>query len=195
MLATSVALREMAVSSIQTLLGEHDLPGVDTKKYKDIFGFPIKGYYEKLGFDLSNTCFDMLCERFHEEYNKNRLLVGRLFSDVVHHLDFFSKSKRQSILSAGAQWHLDEWVRHFNITHFFEHIFGIDDHFATSKVGRGHELMKTARYGPDDTILIGDTDHDVEVGKELGVSVLLIANGHQSFERLTQIHDNVIERV
>lgn len=186
---------EVAVSSVQTLLNEHNLPLVDIQRYREIFGFPIKGYYEKLGFDLSSTSFDKLCNRFHEEYNKNRLLVGKLFSDVTDHLDFFSQTKKQSILSAGAQWHLDEWVRHYNISHFFEYIFGIEDHFATSKVARGHALMKAANYSPSETILIGDTDHDVEVGKELGIDVLLVANGHQSYERLIQIHDNVIERV
>ncbi len=41
--------------------------------------------------------------------------------------------------------------------------------------------------------MIGDTDHDLEVGNELGIDVLLIADGHQSFEKLKNVHDNVIE--
>lgn len=184
---------DIAVDSVSTLLEENSLPRVDVNTYKQVFGFPVKDYYEKLGFDLNESSFDRLSERFHEEYKKNKIQQGKIFSDVVHHLEFFSHTKRQSILSAGAQWHLEEWVDHFNLTHFFEHIYGIDNHFAASKVDRGHELMKRAQYHPQDTLLIGDTDHDAEVGRQLGIDVLLVANGHQSYERLAQIHDNVIE--
>ncbi|MCB0420300.1 MAG: HAD family hydrolase [Bdellovibrionales bacterium] len=185
---------EVALLSMKTLLSDHNLPDLCVDRYRDVFGFPIQKYYEKLGFDFDSICFNSLCYRFHEEYDKNRLKVGKLFADVIPHLDLFSKTKKQSILSAGAQWHLDEWVQHYNIKHFFEYIYGISDHFAGSKIDRGRELITHSKYDPSDTILIGDTDHDVEVGAELGVDVLLIANGHQSFERLQQLHDNVIER-
>ena len=43
------------------------------------------------------------------------------------------------------------------------------------------------------TVLIGDTDHDLEVGRSMGVEVLLIADGHQSYNRLIKCHDNVMK--
>ena len=72
-------------------------------------------------------------------------------------------------------------------------MFGISDHFATSKLARGRELLLKSDIPPHKTILVGDTDHDLDVGKELGIDVLLIADGHQSFEKLSGIHSNVIE--
>jgi len=35
-------------------------------------------------------------------------------------------------------------------------------------------------------VLVGDTDHDVEVAQALGVKCLLVASGHQSPERLSR---------
>jgi len=42
------------------------------------------------------------------------------------------------------------------------------------------------------TWLIGDTIHDFEVATELGVKCILIADGHQSLERLMQTGGIVI---
>ncbi len=104
-----------------------------------------------------------------------------------------NKYRKQSILSAAAQWHLDDWVKKFDIHHYFDHIFGIGDHNASSKLDRGKELIELADVCPSQTILVGDTDHDLDVGNELGIDVLLVANGRQSYERLSAIHPNVIE--
>ena len=183
----------VALNSVCTLLEENNLPKITIEQYKNAFGFPIRAYYENIGFDLSKTSFEFLCTRFHEEYEKNKALAGSLFSDVEDHLSYFSTRKKQSILSAGAQWHLDNWVKSYGIEKYFDHIFGIDNDQASSKVYRGHELIKASKANKEKTIMIGDTDHDLEVGNELGIDVLLIANGHQSFERLTKVHHNVIE--
>jgi phosphoglycolate phosphatase len=183
----------LAVHSVSLLLEEHRLPPISEEYYREHFGFPVADFYKKLGFDLQSPTFDYLCERFHHEYDLARLDRGKLFDDVVEHLDFFSKSKKQSILSAGAQWHLNEWVNQHQLAHFFDHIFGIDNLQASSKVDRGLELIEISKSSKKNTILIGDTDHDLEVGQEIGIDVLLIANGHQSYERLSIVHDNVIE--
>lgn len=79
------------------------------------------------------------------------------------------------------------------IAQFFENIFGIHHHLADSKVVRGKELIKNSHIDKSKTILIGDTDHDFEVGLEMGIDVLLVADGHQSFKRLSKIHHNVLE--
>ena len=43
--------------------------------------------------------------------------------------------------------------------------------------------------------MIGDTDHDHEVGVAMGVDVLLVAHGHQSEARLRAVHDRVAARL
>ena len=77
--------------------------------------------------------------------------------------------------------------------HHFDHIFGIDNHYAGSKLERGRELIEKSRISPSQTLLIGDTDHDLQVANELGIDALLIADGYQSFNKLSQLHHNVLE--
>ena len=41
-------------------------------------------------------------------------------------------------------------------------------------------------------VLIGDTDHDIEVAEAMGVDVIILADGHQSYSRLAGKHPNII---
>lgn len=181
------------VDAICSLLEKDGLPLIDVQKYKDVFKFPVKDYYWDLGYDLNIHSFEELCKRFVTEYNHKRVKLAQLFDGVHDVLPEIKKYKKQSILSAAEQNHLNSIVKHFDIYHHFDHIFGIDNHYAASKVERGLELMDEAKICKTETIMIGDTDHDFEVAEKLGIDILLIADGHQSYERLKKIHDNVLE--
>jgi phosphoglycolate phosphatase len=84
-------------------------------------------------------------------------------------------------------------VEHHGLTHYFDRVYGLKDHYARSKVERGRELIFDSQIDREHTLLIGDTDHDLEVAQELGIEALLIADGHQSFERLEPRHHRVLK--
>jgi phosphoglycolate phosphatase len=44
--------------------------------------------------------------------------------------------------------------------------------------------MERHQLQASDVVLLGDTTHDFEVAKELGCNCILIASGHQSYEKL-----------
>ncbi len=185
---------QIAVDSLNVMLTENLLSSVDVKTYKKVFGFPIRDYYEKVGFDLQKLSFEKLCDRFVEEYNHKRARTANLFHGIPDLLAEIKKNKTQSILSAAEQNHLHEMTDHFGLTEYFHHRFGINDFFATSKIERGHQLMNHTGIHSEKTLLIGDTDHDFEVAEALGVSCLLVADGHQSEDRLRALTSNVVSR-
>lgn len=185
---------QIAVDALNVMLAENNLTAVNTDTYKKVFGFPIRSYYEKVGFDLTKLSFEKLCERFVEEYNHKRARNASLFDGVNDLLSEIKKIKTQSILSAAEQNHLHEMTDFFGLQNHFHNRFGINDFYASSKIDRGHELIQHSKIAAAKTILIGDTDHDFEVAKALGVSCLLVADGHQSVERLLALTDQVISR-
>ena len=81
----------------------------------------------------------------------------------------------------------------FGLSHYFDFVFGIADRLAGSKVQRGHDLMRESGAQFTRTLLIGDTDHDLELGQPLGTCVLLVTYGHHSAERLKRLHHDVID--
>ena len=61
---------------------------------------------------------------------------------------------------------------------------GLDDHYAHGKIAVGQGLLKSEALNPLETVLIVDTDHYCEVASEMGISSILIKNGHNSDIRL-----------
>jgi phosphoglycolate phosphatase len=98
----------------------------------------------------------------------------------------------QYILSAMEQESLLASVQNLKIDKYFNKIIGIDDHFARSKVDRGLHLIENNNFDRAKTLMIGDTLHDMEVAKVLGVDCLLVARGHQSKSRLKINGNNII---
>ena len=174
-------------------LTNDNLPSITTEEYRELFCFPVIKYYEKLGYDFNETCFKKLAKDFIEEY-REKVPTIQLFNGTKEILqNVLDMGMQQSILSAASQDDLQSMTNFLEITNFFDHIYGLPDHYAASKLERGRELINHSQINTQKTLLIGDTDHDLEVGKALMVDVLLIADGHQTYERLTRVHDNVLQ--
>jgi phosphoglycolate phosphatase len=184
---------DIAVDAVGALLEEHSIPRVSAENYKRVFRFPVIEYYKDIGFDLEKISFEYLCDRFVQEYNHKRAHLAQLFEGTPDILASIKSQKTQSILSAGAQSHLDEITKSLKIDHLFDNIYGIENFFAAGKIHRGKQLLDKVGIDAAKTIMIGDTDHDHAVGKELGIDVLLIADGHQTYDKLKSIHHNVIQ--
>ena len=184
---------DFAVNTINRVLLENALPEISREDYRRLFGFPVRDYYERIGFDFSSHRFEVVGTRFIEIYNSGAKDLD-LFEGVPELMSGLrSSGKRHAILSAGQQSHLDEMLDHFKLSDHFDHICGIDNHYAASKVDRGKELMKLWNVDLKETVMVGDTDHDLEVAKALGIEIILVADGHQSYERLSSLHDKVLE--
>ncbi len=169
---------------INGVLTKRNLNSLTLDKYRDIFTFPIKNYYALAGFDFTQYSFEEVGLEWMNEYER-RKTECILHNGVMETLTSLKENNiGQSILSAYPQETLLEIVNHFNLKDFFSHIIGLDNIYATSKVELGKELMKKIGNGDGRVLLIGDTEHDYEVASEIGAECILIADGHQSKEKL-----------
>ena len=53
--------------------------------------------------------------------------------------------------------------------------------------------MRHIGVKPEKTIMIGDTDHDLEVAEALGIELILVDHGHQCATRLRKVHHRVMK--
>ncbi|MDE7100888.1 MAG: HAD hydrolase-like protein, partial [Anaeroplasmataceae bacterium] len=74
----------------------------------------------------------------------------------------------------------------YNISSYFDEILGIDNIHAAGKIEIALKFMKEHQIKGEDVLFVGDTLHDLEVGKAMGASVMLVSCGHQSIEVLKQ---------
>lgn len=185
----------LAVETMNGMLAQRNLPELSIDHYKQVFTFPVKDYYQKIGFDFEREPFEIPAREFIDRYNE---LVNdcRLHPDSVSILNRFRFSGiRQFILSAMKQDTLDHCLSHYQINHFFEQVSGLDDHYAVSKTENGQRLISGLDLDSSQLILIGDTVHDFEVATELGCQCVLVANGHQSKTVLQQTGTLVIDQL
>lgn len=183
---------DAVVDVIGEILETHGHSRVSRSQYLDVFGFPVVDYYRRLGFDFERTPFEHLSDAFVRGY-RDRVREIPLHEGARELLaSLQAEGYQQSVLSAAKESDLLMHLELHGIRHFFDHVYGLNDHNAVSKVQRGRELIAETGIDPKQTLLIGDTDHDLEVGRALGVEVLLLGDGHQSFDRLRALHDQVL---
>lgn len=174
------------------MLEKRGIKPLTAHEHKNKFGFPIRNYYQKIGYDLEKERFEDIASEYCREYDE-AVAMAKLFPRTKEVLStLVGQQKPMAVLSAAEQSHLNWILKRHEIDHFFDHIFGLEDELGHSKVERGMELIEHAGFLREETILVGDTDHDAEVASALGISVLLIAEGHQSLERLQQTGHNHI---
>jgi phosphoglycolate phosphatase len=174
---------KLCFNILNEMLIEESRPTVTFEEYLMIFTFPVEAYYAKV-YDLNKTPFKVLAHRFIERYQPRSLALS-LHQNVIETIKHFeNKGIANILLSASEVKNLEEQLSHFNIRPLFKYILGTSNVYAQSKVQVGKDFIEKHRIDTNEAIMIGDTLHDAEVAKELGMDIILFTKGHQHKERL-----------
>ncbi|MBE6619701.1 MAG: HAD family hydrolase [Ruminococcaceae bacterium] len=174
---------QAGIDAVNRMLGDRGLPIIaDMEAYREIFDFPIKEYYRKLGFDFDKEPYEVLAPIWVELYLENCCSAG-----IVDGVDTVVKAvakteTKQVILSACEKNMLCDQLAELGVIEYFDEIIGLDDIHAAGKL---HLAREWRDKNPEAKILfVGDTTHDAETAEVLGADCLLFTGGHQSKERL-----------
>ncbi len=183
---------QACVDAINILLADQKLPLISRTQYLDVFDFPVRNYYLKLGFDFSKVDWDEIAKDYHKAY-AIASATSSLRQGTQTTLDCLqAKGIGLSILSACELKILRRMVSERHILPYFKHIYGLDDLFAHSKIDLGHAFLKNTGLDKKATLLIGDTTHDYEVAQAMGIPCLLMSGGHQSEQKLATLNCPVV---
>ena len=170
------------------MLSERGIPTLpDMDAYRAVFGFPIKSYYEKMGyrFGPDDEPYELVADEFIVWYDK-LYRTSVLRPGIVPFLDRLKgEGYRQVLLSATRYDQLVEQVAAFgDVGDRFEKKLGLTDHYAFSKAALARDFIEREGIPRERTLFIGDTDHDYEVSSAIGCPCVLLEGGHQSRARL-----------
>ena len=182
----------VGIRAVNVLLTERGLePIADIEQYRKVFGFPIKSYYERLGFDFSKEPYDVIAHKWvalYLEYVKE----SRLCEGVEELMRVFSERRIvQVLLSATEQEMLKGQVKALGLETQFSEVLGMGDIYAASKLQRAREWR--AKNKDARAFFVGDTEHDCEAAEAMGIDCFLVAIGHQPKERLMQTGAKVFD--
>lgn len=175
---------DLCLEILNDLLKKQNKPLVTRQRYKEIFTFPVKKYYELAGIDFSLNSFEELAVEFIDAYQPRSLSCGlypnakqvfQALKDKGYHLVILSASEKKNLL---------EQCDAYEITSYFDAILGIDNIHAESKVQIALNYMKDQAIQGKDVLFIGDTLHDLEVAYAMEAECTLVSCGHQSKEVL-----------
>lgn len=174
----------LCVEILNEILRHRNRQPITHERYMEEFGFPVRDFYQRLGFDFAVESFEALADEYISRYDKRRFeckLHAHAMDAVRHCLD---RGFEQSILSAYHQARLEEALDFFELRPLFKHVVGLDDFHANGKIHQGIRLIEELGFGPRQALLIGDTIHDYEVAREIGADCVLFVGGHNTKERL-----------
>jgi phosphoglycolate phosphatase len=175
----------LCVDLLNISLSKRKLPAMTEDRYREKFLFPIKTFYESIGFDFSEEDFTLANDEFHSGFEKNfqKLALQPYAVNTISH--FKQLGIKQSILSATVQERLEKQVEFFGINHLLDYVVGISN--TPSGYGKefeGKELLKKIDLPLNETVIVGDSMLDFNVAKALKIDCVLLSNGHNNSKRL-----------
>lgn len=175
---------ETCITAMNDMLAKRNMQELSMGYYREVFGFPVIDYYSKIGFDFQKESFEELSVEFIDAYilGLSDTSLAPNTETVLQYLT--SIGKQNIILSAMKKDMLIKSIQKKGVEQYFTEILGIDDIYAESKSYIAIQYVSDNHITPSDIVLIGDTDHDYEVALEVGCRCILVADGHQSEERL-----------
>ena len=164
----------LCISIANEILNDYRLPALTTERYREIFDFPVRLYWERAGLDLDQIDFKSISVRFCTLFEE-RLHEASLYSGVVRILRSLRQyGIQQFLLSNTEQNALYRMANHFEIIEYFIEVRGMDNTFAEGKLSGCSKIIQDFTLNRDTTIIIGDTTHDAKVSEQLGIDCFLI---------------------
>ncbi|MCF6183149.1 MAG: HAD hydrolase-like protein [Bacteroidales bacterium] len=180
---------------INEMLKARNLPEMTVDTYRKLFDFPVKNYYERIGFNFADESFEKVGTEFIIQYDL-RSKNTKLHDGIPELLKGINEAEiKQSILSARKKEQLDEELEKFGISYYFENIFGLNDHYAGGKTEIGRQLIEKIGLTSDEILLIGDTTHDCDVAKTLDIKALAVSYGHHPKEKFKRCNIEVRDTI
>lgn len=181
------------IDCINHLIAKLGRKAIDKKEYHNAFGFPVVNFYKKLGFEFDKESYIKVADDYIATYNAHADEVP-LRKGVKEALAVYAdKGLKQFILTASEKKIVEHGLACRGIEKYFTEVLGLDNFLAKGKteVARRY-LAEHPQEGK--CIMIGDTLHDLETARELGMDCVLLKGGHSSEEKLLQAGAPVVDQ-
>jgi phosphoglycolate phosphatase len=184
-----------SLSAMNQMLAKRRLPLLSLERYREIFTFPVRSYYQEAGLFFEEEEWDAVAMEFIGNYSN--LLPGCGIQSGADQIISYLQTRgyRQFILSAMHQQLLLASVGACLDVNFFESINGLNDHYAHSKEENALLLVAGSGLQAHELLMIGDTLHDYEVATSAGMQSILFSGGHHAAHRLQASGTLVIDRL
>ena len=141
-----------AVDTLNAMLDRRGLPRMKMDWYRANFRFPVRPFYESVGFRIRDDEWDALALEYHQIYLQQPKTLAK---DAVAALDLAQAAgARQVVVSALRQDLLEQDVAKQGVGHYFYGLYGTHDLDGASKLAAARKAA--AALAGDRLVIIGD---------------------------------------
>mgnify|MGYP003290292753 CR=1 FL=1 len=163
---------------LNRLRQQEGLAPLSLAQYRAAFGFPIRDFYERIGFDFDKTPYEVLADRYWALYEQG-VKTCPLALDALRTLAALPCT--HILLSASPLAALQAQVAQFpGLVGRFARVLGTDNRLGASKTALAQGLRAEGLCPPEEMLVVGDTDHDAATAAVLGCRFVPYAGGHQA---------------
>lgn len=173
---------------------------IDFKKFQETYAIPVINIWTALGFskDFFTEHSDEIQTKFMSGYEPGesdcRMRLGA--REILEWLD--QSQIKAVIFSNHPTEHIRAQLQKRDLAHLFQQVLGRDpQNFHMHVRGKGAKLnayIKSLKLKPNEVVTVGDTDEEIDIGKEFGYYTVALTDGYQSLKRLKAAQPNFIIR-
>lgn len=165
---------------------------VSFRTFQKYFDVPVKKYYLAIG--VSEYKLDQyakeIAKTFHDSY-ESRAAKVRTRAGARQLLQWLSGKRINSVIFSN---HITEEIRkqltRLKIQNYFSEIIA-NSHLQSSfkirnKKDKLESYMEFNKVSANETVIVGDTIEEIQIGKELGVNTIALTHGNCSVKRLKE---------
>ncbi len=159
-------------------------PNLTVEEFRNMFEIPASRFWEKM---LPGVDFDLLNKRYFEIYSEWG--SPNIYPQAKETLTSLSSLGVNLVILSS---HLEEKIRAelegFGIDScMFTKIYG----GVNNKLDVIEQVLRESDFSQETTAYVGDTEHDVETGKKVGVRTIASTYGYRTREQLAKVNPDI----
>jgi phosphoglycolate phosphatase len=189
---TLVDSRETIIKSTISALDKLNIPyKIDNEKFENMIGLHFHDIFNEFGISVPD--FNKFLEIYKKEYF-NFISDSVLYDNVSEVFSLLNKKNiKISLLTTKGQDQADKLINHFGLRKYFTFVMGRRD-------GLQHKpspesllfICNSIRTSPGRTLMVGDTELDIQCGKNANAFTCAVLYGYRSLEQLKENNPDYI---
>jgi phosphoglycolate phosphatase len=162
------------------------LPGLTEVRARSIIGLGLRESIEVLFGDIPEFQAQALAANYNRNYytNENNILLFEGIADTIIAID--RKGCKQAVATGKGRRGLNTALQQSGLAKCFNATKTVDECFSKPHPQMLDELMDELVVMPERTLMIGDSQYDMQMGKNAGVNTAAVSYGSQTAEHLQQ---------
>ncbi|MBV36462.1 MAG: HAD family hydrolase [Rickettsiales bacterium] len=171
------------VSAMQTTARNLQLPVPSDDEVRSIIGLSLSNCYRQLFPEVDDH--DWITEEYRHQYVDGDNTPSPVFEGVEEVLTSLKEQGYYLTVATGKARHgLDRVLDESKLRHFFDKTIASDESNSKPDPAMLHTLMKHFALKPEQTVMVGDTTHDLKMAQNAGTHGVAVTYGAHSVDSL-----------